>query len=133
VAWTLTYDHITNDVIFTVGDSTLQWQSPLSGFTDIFVRTRAVVAESEILVNELTVDAEAANDSSYAVGADGLDILWISGASIDNGFIMAGQTMMTWGAVKPTQSKLAFQIKVGKTEPTSAEPTTWGTIKALYR
>ena len=132
VPWTLTYNYMTNEVVFTAGDSVLYWVSELTGFTDIFVRTRAVQAESHILVENLILDSEAINDSSYSVGGDGLDILWIQAASVFDGFTMSGETTMTWGPVRPSQSQLAFQIKVGKTKPTAAQPTTWGAIKSLY-
>lgn len=133
VSWTLTYNIGTNDVVFAVGDSTLHWVSELSGFTDIFLRTRAVKAASHILVEDIIIDGEAVNDSSNAVGYDGLDILWIQGASVYDGFVMSGQTTMVWGATKPSQSQLAFQIKVGQVKPTSREPATWGRIKTIYR
>jgi hypothetical protein len=85
------------------------------------------------MVDDLFIDGEAVNDVSNAIGADGLDILWIQGASVFDGFVITGQTTMAWGATKPTQSKLAFQIKVGKLKPTATEPTSWGQVKALYR
>lgn len=88
---------------------------------------------SDILLDGLVIDNVAVTDTSYAIGQNGLDILWIQGASISNGFTMSGHTTMAWGATRPSQSNLAFQIKVGKLKPTAVEPTSWGKVKALYR
>lgn len=133
VAWTLTYNSATNLVTFTVDDVELHYVTPLSGFTEVFVRTRAVDADTEILVENLVLDGETVGDDSHAVGAGGLDILWISGGLLLDGFTMSGSTTMSWTGTPPTQSRLAFQIKVGTLEPVAVEDSSWGSIKALYR
>lgn len=133
VPFTLTYNSLTNGVEFTVGNSTLNWTSPLAGYTDVFVRTRAVNVNSDIVVRDLFLDGEAVNDVSNAVGADGLDILWIRGGTLQNGFTLAGYVTMTWTGTAPTQSRLAFQIKVDRLKPTDIEILNWGRIKSLYR
>lgn len=133
VPFTLTYDNISNAVVFTVGGSTLNWASPLSGYSDLFVRTRAVDAASDIVIQNLSLDGEVINDASHAVGANGLDILWIKGGTIYDGFTLSGQVTMTWTGTRPSQSRLAFQIKVDKLIPTGVSDTSWGKIKSLYR
>ncbi|MDH4036512.1 MAG: hypothetical protein OEX18_01155 [Candidatus Krumholzibacteria bacterium] len=132
VNWTLHYNNVTNLITFTVDTVVLQWTTPLSGFTDLFVRTRAVNADTEILVDDLVLDAENIGDASHAV-ADGLDILWIAGGALADGFTLTGTTTMSWGGAMPTQSRLAFQIKVGVTNTVPTEQSTWGKVKALYR
>ncbi len=134
VSWTLTYDNVSNQIVFTVDGISLMYTSPLSGFTDLFLRTRAVNANSTILVDNLVLDAEGVGDASNADGnASGLDILWISGGTLTDGFALSGQTTMAWSGTAPTQSRLAFQIKVGKVLPVAVEESTWGRIKSLYR
>lgn len=132
VDWSLHYNHVTNLITFTVDTVVLQWTTPLSGFTDLFVRTRAVNAGTEIIVDDLMLDAENVGDASHAV-ADGLDILWISGGVLADGFTLTGTTTMSWAGAMPTQSRLAFQLKVGTLSTVSTEETTWGRVKSLYR
>jgi hypothetical protein len=132
VPWTLTYDGTTNLVTFTVNGVPLQYTPPLSGFTEIFVRTRATNAGTDIVVNDLTVDSEAVGDVSQAFGADGLDILWIHGGSVGDGFTMNGQTTMSWTGARPSQSRLAFQIKVGWSFTVYTGDVTWGRLKQMF-
>ena len=134
VPFTLTYDYITNEVEFTVDDVVLHWTSELSGYSDVFVRARAVNADSDILVENLVLDSEVVNDTSYADGnGAGLDILWINGGTLGNGFTLTGTVTMTWAGTPPTQSRLAFQVKVGKLKGVPVDETSWGRVKALYR
>jgi hypothetical protein len=134
VPFTLAYNYVTNDVVFTVGGVVLNWTSELSGYSDIFVRTRAVDAGAEILVEDLVLDGELVSDVSFADGdASGLDILWINGGTLGNGFTLSGNVTLTWIGSPPTQSRLAFQIKVGKLKGVATEDTSWGRIKTLYR
>ncbi len=132
VPFTLTYDHAAKLVTFTVDDSVLTY-SPISGFSDIFIRARAVDDNANMLVDDLVLDSEVVGDSSNAVGPDGLDILWISGCALLDGFTLTGQTTMTWVGSPPTQSRLAFQIKVGKPYTVPVEETTWGNVKNLFK
>ncbi len=134
VPWRLTYDATTNLATFTVDDVALHFTSPLSGFTDLFIRARAVNAASDILVDGMSLDGEALADASFADGdLTGLDILWIGGGVLSDGFVLSGTVTMSWTGTAPTQSRLAFQIKVGKLKPVGAEGTTWGGVKGLYR
>jgi hypothetical protein len=134
VNWAVTYNHVTNLITFTVDTVVLQYTSPLAGFTDLFVRTRAVNANSDILVDNLVLDGVSVGDASSANGnLDGLDILWIIGGTLSDGFTLTGRVTMTWAGTAPTQSRLAFQVKVGTTHTVGTEAATWGGVKALYR
>jgi len=132
VPWTLTYNGTTNLVTFTVNGVALQYTTPLSGFTEIFVRTRATNAGTDIVVNNLTFESEAVGDVSQALGAGGLDILWIHGGSVSDGFTMTGQTTMTWTGAMPSQSQLAFQIKVGWSFTVYTGDVSWGRLKQMF-
>lgn len=115
-------------------DVVLSYVSPLSGFTEIFVRTRAVNADSEILVDNLVLDGENVNDNSEAIAnSGGLDILWISGGTLLDGFTLSGQTTMSWIGTPPTQSRLAFQLKVGTIQTVPVKGSTWGEVKNLFK
>ena len=134
VDFTLTYDYVTDEVVFTVDNVVLNWTSALAGYSDIFLRTRAVNAGSDILLDDLVLDGEPINDTSFAdADIDGLDILWINGGKLGNGFTLTGTVVMNWTGTPPTQSRLAFQIKVGRLEGVPVESASWGMIKGLYR
>jgi hypothetical protein len=127
VPWSLTFDHTTNLITFVVDGVTLTYTTPLGGVTGIFVRARAVNVGSDILVDDLVLDSETLGDVSYAAG-NGLDILWISGATLNDGFAITGKTTMSWTGARPTQSRLGFQIKVGTLKPVYVRPATWGRL-----
>jgi hypothetical protein len=131
VKWTLTYDHTTNLVTFTVDGISLHYTTPLSGFTDIFLRTRAVDEGSDILVDNLVLDGENVGDNSTATG-NGLDILWISGGSLNDGFTMTGKTTMSWTGSQPAQPRLSFQFNVGTLAPTAIQRVSWGRLKQIF-
>ena len=134
VNWSINYNHTTNMITFTVDSVVLQYVTPLSGFTDLFVRTRAVNADTDILVDNLVLDAQNVGDASQAIAnSGGLDILWISGGILADGFTLTGTTTMSWAGAMPTQSRLAFQVKVGTLTTVGTEESTWGKVKALYR
>ena len=131
--WTLTYDHLTDEISITVDGITLYYATPLSGFSNIFVRTRAVNSGTDIVVDNLVLDAEAVGDVSGADGdVTGLDILWISGGTLANGFTLTGNTTMSWTGDPPNQSRLAFQITVGTLNTVKLARVTWGQFKSMF-
>ena len=130
--FTITYSNVTGLVTFTLGGKTLNYTTPFPMFGDIFVRTRALEIDRSIIVQDLVLNGQSVGDISNAVGP-GLDILWISGASLLNGFTLTGTATLAWTGAAPTQSRLAFQIKVAKLAVVGTEDESWGGIKALYR
>jgi len=130
--FTLTYNNVTKIVTFALGGRSLAYTTPFPMFGDVFVRTRAVDSGREIVVQNLVLDGQSVGDVSHAVG-DGLDILWISGGSLSDGFTLTGTATLSWTGAPPTQSRLAFQIKVAKLSVIGVDNDTWGGIKALYR
>lgn len=131
VPWTLTYDHVTNLITFVVDDVTLTYPAPLEGFTDIFVRARAVNVDSDRLVNDLILESGTLGDASREAG-NGLGILRISGVTPRDGFTISGRTTMSWTGATPNQPCLAFQIEVGNLKPVYVAPATWGRLKKLF-
>jgi hypothetical protein len=129
--FTLAYDITLHEARFSLGGHTLIYPTPL-GADELFVRTRAVNQGTSVLVQDLILDGEAVGDVSQA--SDGsLDILRIQGGLLTDGFVLTGNAVLTWTGTPPTQSRLAFQVKVGTTFTTPVTPSTWGKIKALYR
>jgi hypothetical protein len=129
--FTVSYDPMMDVVTFMLGGRTLVY-SPVLSFKEFFVRTRAVDASTSVQVYDLVLNDESIGDLSSATGPDGLDILAVSGVDLYQGFTLTGVAVLTWGATPPTQSRLAFQIKIGNAPTVPVEETTWGQIKGLY-
>jgi hypothetical protein len=130
--FTLSYDHGTGVVTFTLGGKTLTYNPGMS-FREIFVRTRAVNDLTSVQVCDLVLNGVNVGDISSTTGPDGLDILAISGIEIYNGFTLTGTAVLSWEGQAPTLSRLAFQIKVGNAPSVPVERSTWGNIKGLYK
>lgn len=129
--FTLSYSNMTGVVTFQLGGRTLTY-SPASTFTDLFIRTRASFAGTQVTVNSLVLDGCAIADQSDAPGP-GLDYLRLQGVNLMGGFTLTGVATMSWSGAPPTQSNLAFQIKFGTpTPPLPVTPSGWGEIKARF-
>lgn len=127
--FSLTYNGGTGLVTFQLGGRTLNY-TPGSTFTDIYIRTRATQAGTTVTVNNLVLNGCVVADQSTATG-DGLDYLRLANAAPGSGFTLTGDATLSWTAAAPTQSNLAFQIKLGTpAPPLPVTPTTWGALKA---
>lgn len=131
--FTLGYDAGSRLVTFSLGGRTLTYVTEFSNFGVVYVRTRAVESGTAVTVGTLALDGAPLGAASSAAGQDGLDILWITGAPLESGFTLAGVAALSWGAVIPGQSRLAFQIKVARLNVVPAAEATWGDVKNLYR
>jgi hypothetical protein len=131
--FTLGYNNATGLTTFTLGGVSLYYTTPFVLFGDIFIRTRAVDEGRSVSVESLVLDGQNLGDGSSAVGANGLDILWISGAGLSDGFTLTGIAVLSWTGSPPTQSRLAFQIKIAKLKEIGVGDTTWGAVKALFQ
>ena len=129
--FTLGYDKVTNVATFTLGGRVLTY-SPAVSFREFFVRTRAVDSGASVRVYDLVLNGQGVGDLSAANGPDGLDILAVSGVDLSQGFTLTGVAVLTWTGAAPTQSRLAFQIKIGNAPTVPAEKSTWGKIKGIY-
>lgn len=129
--FTLSFNSGTGVVTFQLGGRTLNY-SPGGTFTDIYIRTRATQAGTSVVVNNLVLDGCPVADNSTAVG-DGIDYLRLSGGTLNDGFTLTGVATLSWGAVAPTNSHLAFQIKVGTpAQIVPVEASRWGALKARF-
>jgi hypothetical protein len=131
--FTLAYDAGSHLVTFTLGGRVLTYVTEFSDFGVIYVRTRAIEDGAAVSVAGLDLDGVALGDAASAAGPGGLDILWITGGAFATGFTLAGAATLSWGSVVPTQSRLAFQIKVARLNVVPAGSATWGGVKNLYR
>ncbi len=131
--FTLSYNNSNGIVTFTLGGVTLYFTTPFYQFGDLFIRTRAIDDGKSVVVGSLVLDGENVGDLSSAAGPNGLDILWISGGTLGDGFMLTGTAVLAWTGNPPSQSRLAFQIKVAKLLQVGADGKTWGGIKALFQ
>jgi LPXTG-motif cell wall-anchored protein len=114
VPFELDYDGST--VTFTVDGEELTYANVTPGqITDMIIRTRATENNSGIMVNNLYLDGQPVGDNSVAVAnGNGRDILWLREFDLTDGFTLTGQSVMYWtDEFEPSQSKLAYQIKLG--------------------
>ncbi len=131
VSFALTYDHLMNVASFCIGGQTLQY-SPLSPFTDVFVRTQVVKSNSTVFINDMVINGEAAAANSSEGGPDGVQTLWIKCGWLGGGFTLSGTVVMSWSGETSRNSRLAFQIKTGAMETVPAEETAWGRVKKSF-
>jgi hypothetical protein len=129
--FTLSFNSGTGVVTFQLGGKTLNY-TPGGTFTDIYVRTRATQSGTSLVVDDLDLDGCPIADNSTAVG-DGIDYLRIAGGTLNDGFVLTGIATLSWGATVPTNSHLAFQIKVGTPEQiVPVESTRWSALKSRF-
>lgn len=121
VDFTLSYDQGTNEVTFDVDGQVLTY-NPGGIFEAIFIRTRATQTGTSILLDDLYLDGSALGVSSEAIG-DGREIVGVGGSDLMDGFTLTGQSTMIWPQGNaPSNSHLAYQIKVGTVETDIPEP-----------
>ncbi|UCF05531.1 MAG: hypothetical protein JSV33_00400 [bacterium] len=130
--FSLTYDGGTGLVTFSLGGVTLYYTTPYFDFEVVFVRTRAVDDGTSMVVTDLVLDGESVNDSSIAVGPNGLDILLIVGGELNDGFTVTGSATLSWTGSPPTHSRLAFQVKVAKLAQIGIEAGSWSAVKKAF-
>jgi hypothetical protein len=131
--FTLVYDDADSLVTFSLGGEVLAYHTLYRDFDAIFVRTRAVDEGASMVVNDIVLNGEAVNDQSSTAGPNGLDILLIYGVPIEEGFALEGIATLSWTGTPPSQSRLAFQVKVARSAVIGTEPASWGGIKKLQK
>ncbi|MBM3308319.1 MAG: hypothetical protein FJY74_08335 [Candidatus Eisenbacteria bacterium] len=129
---TVAYDAFLNTASFTLGGVTLTYQ-PDRYFNEIFVRARAGQSGSSLAVSNLVLEGLPVGDVSQATGPSATDVLRISGANLYDGFSLTGTAVLSWQDPAPTQSNLAFQIKVGAVPANPIDEATWGRLKAIFK
>jgi hypothetical protein len=102
--------------------------SMVKDFNEIFIPTRAVGANTSIVVGNLFLNGAPIAGSSSAInkGTDAQDVLRIQGAPLSRAFLLAGTITMHWSGAKPTGSRLDSQFWLAKVvagSPDTAAPT----------
>lgn len=134
VPFALTYDMATGLVTFTVDGVVLDHTTEFTNFDAIFIRTRAAIEGSHIIIRDLAINGAPIGCTVRAGGLyGGLQILQLYGAGVRGSFELTGSVKMLWEGATPQNSQLAFQIKVANMFVVSAEDQSWGQVKSLYR
>jgi hypothetical protein len=117
-----------NTVNYTVGNQLLTSTKFVGAISDIFLRTNASPIGGKTLLKNLVFNGTSiGNLESSAVTARDTDYLQLS--KINTPFRLTGQTSFSWTSAKaPTNSNLAFQIKVGNSPKSVPEP---GMVSAI--
>jgi hypothetical protein len=130
--FSLSYDAFLNTVTYSLGGATLSYQ-PDRFFNEVFVRTRATQGGSVAVVQDLVLECAPVGNVSLATGPNAADVLRVSGGDLYDGFSLTGTAVLTWQAPAPTQSQLAFQVKVGAVPVNPIDEITWGRLKSVFR
>lgn len=114
----LMYDATTRNISYQVGNTVLNSIANNNAVSDIFIRARATVSDTSIAIANLVFNGTSLSQS-LAIGgtsnwSDSMEYLRISG--VTDSFTLEGTSLMSWGNTLPTNSNLAYQIKVGNAE-----------------
>ncbi len=108
-----------NSIVTYIVDGQTISSNKFSGkVSDIFFRTRAADKSSMSLSNLMFSDSKTANlalGSLSSAGAGSSDIDYLQLGKISGDFTLTGKSTMTWTGTAPSNSALAYQIKVGTT------------------
>ncbi|MBX7151303.1 hypothetical protein K1X84_06650 [bacterium] len=116
--FSLTYDG-NDDVYFSINGTAVTYE--FHGNEDvierIFVRARSQSNTSIVLDNFVLNNTTVDDTLNASASAGTVNVLQIAGGNLKEGFTLTGRVKMTFptsGTNRPTNSSLAFQIKVGK-------------------
>jgi hypothetical protein len=130
VAFTLSFDAGTRlaSLAFASGTPSVSYTVPATEtFTDLFFRARSV-SNGSLLLSGLALDGVSFGQDVGVTGA-GLDFLQLAGGGLADGFVLTGFATLAWTGTAPTNSNLAFQIKLGDV-PQIPEPSTYALVLA---
>ena len=123
--FTLNYDG--SMVNYSVGDTLLTSQAFSGSIDTIYIRTKDTT-NSNVRIDSLVFNDEALDAVSEPID-DEEDYLKIS--DISEEFTLQGKVNFSWTGTQPTRSNLAYQIKVGTSEPVPEPLTILGSGVAL--
>ncbi|MCH7548406.1 MAG: hypothetical protein IH969_02530 [Candidatus Krumholzibacteriota bacterium] len=132
VPFFIDYNATTDIVTFSIDGVFVQETIVLSGTTEILLRVATPSKKYTMSLENMFVDGEAVIELGSA--SESHDILWISGATIADGFVVTGDVKAKWSNAEPAPvgDQVSFSVVMGNTSTVPTEETTWGMIKALY-
>lgn len=131
--FTLSFDIFSQLATFTVAGHTLTYTSNYALFDALFIRTRSVYANTFVGVFDLVLDGITVPGASIANEPNGLRILQIYGAPLQDGFTLSGTLKLRWDGTPPVNSALAFQIYAANMLVVGTQDQSWGQVKSLFR
>ncbi len=118
--WEIVYDGVSS-ITFTVGTQSISWGGMAGAFTDIFIRSRAATDSTMELVSLDLVGAGLGIGNLVSSGNGDVDYIRIENMGSNFGaFTLRGQSRMTWTGAAPTNSALAYQVKLTNVVPEPA-------------
>lgn len=121
-----------SQVSYSVGGTTLLSNVFSGSVNDIYIRTRETLT-SNVRLDNLIFNGTALGDSAVSEPSnsdlDQVDYLLLSDISAP--FRLTGNVTMSWTGSRPSQSNLAYQIKVGSTDNSQQDVPEPGTVGAL--
>ena len=132
VDFSLSFDGISS-LVYTVGGTVLSTTTVESSFSDFYLRTAARKDGSSLLLSDLSLTdrnnsgalGDVSSSCSGGIGCGFFDASYLHIADLSGPFTLTGKSTMAWDpAHKPTQSNLAYQIKLiaGASEPPASTP-----------
>ncbi|UKO98216.1 choice-of-anchor W domain-containing protein [Nostoc sp. UHCC 0870] len=123
-----TLEYTGTQVNYTVNGELLSSNAFASVADNIFLRTRAA-DDSSITLSNLAFNGTAIGQDLFSsVSEAGTDIDYLEISDISSPFTLTGEILMSWTGTIPTNSRLAYQIKVGSTK-SIPEP---GAVGAMF-
>lgn len=114
----LMYDATTRNISYQVGNTVLNSIANNNTVSDIFIRARATVSGTSMAIADLVFNGNPLAQSLAIAGtsnwSDSMEYLRISGFT--DSFTLEGTSIMSWGDTRPSNSNLAYQIKVGNAQ-----------------
>lgn len=125
VGFTLAYDGV-DTITYTIGGTSISWNNLAGPFTDIFIRTRSAT-DSSVSLTDLDLDGFSIGNLSSS-GNGVVNYLRIQNNSANFGaFTLTGTQNFSWTGAQPSNSALAYQIKLTNVIP---EPATLALVAA---
>jgi hypothetical protein len=115
------------------------FQKDVIDVNNIFLRTRSNRADSSMVLSDLMFNNKALKNSQgttavTSLDSVGIEVDYLRINNIDSDFKLTGKAAMSWDKTKvnPTQSSLAFQIKVGNSPKEKSKVPEPGTLAAIF-
>jgi hypothetical protein len=122
--WSLTWNAQSRQAVFVVNNETLSYTAPAApagreALTDVFIRARATANGTDMILRDVRFNGESLGWNVWASGwSGGLEILRLRGGELAQNWTLSGTATMRWtSATAPTNSNLAFQVKLTNAIP----------------
>lgn len=117
IPFSVSYDGLST-ITFTQGSDSLSWNQMAGPFTDIFIRTRSARADTTISLTSMSLSGFGALGTDLITSGSGtVDYLRIVNTSNFGAFTLSGMVNPAWSGTAPSNSALAYQVKLSNVIP----------------